>query len=411
MKATNQHKWTFPNRFRARVFGWRASKLACKRLKEAVSEIKKVAKADPIIGAEGTILLMEKLWPALEHVDSSSGALGTAVNKALNDLLPILINAPADRKTRDIWLDRLWQAKEEDGVDYLSLLGDRWGEVCGSKETASTWADELIPIVRHVWADSHLGNYFHGTTACLSCLLTSGRYQELLYLLKLPRLKFWDYRRYGVDALIALNRKSEALEYAEASRDEYSPNSEIDRICEDILLSAGRYEEAYHRYGLTAHTGVSYLSRFRSISKRYPMKDKAEILNDLIVSTPGEEGKWFATAKELGLYDLALKLASENPCDPKTLNRAARDNIQKNSEFALGAALASLKWLATGWGYEITSQDVLNAYNLALQAAENLGITILVQNEVQKIINADRSQGKFVQNVLAAHMRLKEKTL
>jgi hypothetical protein len=69
-------------------------------LREAVSEIKKVAKKDPLFGAEGVIRLMEKIWPALEHVDSSSGALGSAVNKALDALIPIIINGPADEKMR-----------------------------------------------------------------------------------------------------------------------------------------------------------------------------------------------------------------------------------------------------------------------------------------------------------------------
>jgi putative addiction module killer protein len=64
---------------------------------------------------------MEKIWPALEHVDSSSGALGAAVNKALDALIPIIVNAPSDEKTRDKWLDRLWQAMADDGVDYLRL--------------------------------------------------------------------------------------------------------------------------------------------------------------------------------------------------------------------------------------------------------------------------------------------------
>jgi len=40
------HKWQFPTRFRARAFGWRGSRLACQRIREAVSEIKKVSKAD-----------------------------------------------------------------------------------------------------------------------------------------------------------------------------------------------------------------------------------------------------------------------------------------------------------------------------------------------------------------------------
>jgi hypothetical protein len=66
------------------------------------------AKKDPVRGAEGAVRLIEKIWPALEHVDSSSGALGSSVNKALDTLIPILVNAPADAKTRDKWLDRLW---------------------------------------------------------------------------------------------------------------------------------------------------------------------------------------------------------------------------------------------------------------------------------------------------------------
>jgi len=68
---------------------------------------------------------MEKLWPALQHVDSSSGAIGSAVNKALDVLIPVIVKVPADDKTRNKWLDRLWQAMADDGVDYLSSVGDR----------------------------------------------------------------------------------------------------------------------------------------------------------------------------------------------------------------------------------------------------------------------------------------------
>ncbi len=82
-------------------------------------------------GAEGSICLekrrMEKLWSALERVDSSSGVLGTAVNKALDALIPIIIKASADEKTCNKWLDQLWQAMADDGVDYLSPVGGRWG--------------------------------------------------------------------------------------------------------------------------------------------------------------------------------------------------------------------------------------------------------------------------------------------
>jgi hypothetical protein len=47
------HKWIFPARFRTGAYSWKASRLACQRLREAVSEIKKVAKKDPVLGAEG----------------------------------------------------------------------------------------------------------------------------------------------------------------------------------------------------------------------------------------------------------------------------------------------------------------------------------------------------------------------
>ncbi|MBI4635889.1 MAG: hypothetical protein HY727_06015 [Candidatus Rokubacteria bacterium] len=44
------------------------------------------------------------------------------------------------------------------------------------------------------------------------------------------------------------------------------------------------------------------------------------MLRDLVATTPGDEGKWFATAKEVGLFDEAIRLANQTPCDPKTLS-------------------------------------------------------------------------------------------
>lgn len=114
-----------------------------------------------------------------------------------------------------------------------------------------------------------------------------------------------------------MGRKAESVQYADASRGLNQPDSVIDQACEEILISSGLCEEAYRRYGLSAAVGNSYIARFRSVAKRYPMKDKLQILSDLIATTPGEEGKWFATAKELGFYDLALELANRSPCDQK----------------------------------------------------------------------------------------------
>jgi hypothetical protein len=349
---------------------------------------------------------MEKLWPALAHVDSSSGALGSAVNKALDALIPIIVKAPADDKARNEWLDRLWQAMADDGVDYLSPVGDRLGEICGSVEVAERWADELISTVRSCWTDPNPGAYFRGATACLSCLLVAGRHQELLELLELLRYSSWHYRRYGVEALLALGKKSEAVQYAEASRGLNQPDSVIDRACEEILISSGLHEEAYQRYGLSAAVGNSYLARFRMVAKRYPKKDKSQILADLIATTPGEEGKWFATAKDLKLYELALELANLTPCDPKTLTRAARDYLDTEPAFALGSAMAALRWLSEGWGYEVTSADVVEAYDRAMDAASRLNNIDDVTGQILLLVESNESPSVlFVRQSLHRRMR------
>ena len=408
MIKTNSHKWVFTSRFRTNAYGWKASKLACKRIKEAVSEIKKATRKDPVLGAEGSIRFMEKLWPALQHVDSSSGALGTAVYNAMDVLVDVVIKAPADKKTRGKWLERLWDAFNEDGVGFLDKLAEHWGEVCGSAQTASRWTDELLPIVRRSWEETRRGSYsyFNGTGACLSCLLASGRHQELLDLLELAPHISWHYRKYGVQALVAMGKKAKAIKYAKASCGLNDSQIAIDQACEEILLSSGLYEEAYQTYALTVNLGGSNLATFRNIAKKYPMKDRHEILKDLIESTPGEEGKWFATAKFLGLLPLALKLAHKSPCEPKTLNRAARDYLDKNPKFALGVAIASLHWLVEGWGYEITGSDVYSAYDYAMKAAENLGISDQVKADIIKMVSADNSPGMFVRDILGRHLDL-----
>ena len=79
-----------------------------------------------------------------------------------------------------------------------------------------------------------------------------------------------------------------------------------------------------------------------------------ELLGDLVATTPGDEGKWFATVEELGLFDKAILLANQAPCDPKTLTRAARDLADRRPAFAVEAGLAALRWLVEGHGYEIT---------------------------------------------------------
>lgn len=145
------HEWEFKARFRRHAFGWR-SQPAIRRIKQAVTEITKVARKDPMLAAEGAIAFLERVSPAIEHVDGSSGSIGTAVNNAVAELVPIIAVAPADAQTRDTWLERLWEAYQADEMPYIESLGDYWGELCGSKEMASTWADRLIDTVKRAWS-------------------------------------------------------------------------------------------------------------------------------------------------------------------------------------------------------------------------------------------------------------------
>jgi hypothetical protein len=78
MPRAQAHKGVFRPRFRRHAFGWR-SQPAIQRIRQAVTEIRKASRADPLLGAEGAVTLLERLSPALEHVDSSSGGIGTAV--------------------------------------------------------------------------------------------------------------------------------------------------------------------------------------------------------------------------------------------------------------------------------------------------------------------------------------------
>ena len=95
-----------------------------------------------------------------------------------------------------------------------------------------------------------------------------------------------------------------------------------------------------------------------------------------------------------------MKLAYKSPCDPKTLNRAARDYLDKEPKFTLGVAMASLHWLAQGWGYEITGIDVHSAYDYAMKAAEKLDLAEKVRGEIIEIVDSAKSPGMFVKDVL-----------
>lgn len=215
------YKWQFKPRFRRNAFGWK-SQPAVARIKEAVAEIKKVAKKDPVLAGEGAVSLLERISPAIEHVDGSSGSIGTAVNNAIETLVPLIANAPAEEKTRRKWLSRLMEAIHADEIPYLETLTDYWGELCSTPEIASEFADEYIEFLRNLWADrSTRAGHFKGTTICLSSLVAAKRYDELLSLLALDQRKFWPYQQFAVRALVCHGKHAEAIRHAKSCRSQY----------------------------------------------------------------------------------------------------------------------------------------------------------------------------------------------
>lgn len=397
---TPPHKWQFRARFRRQAFGWK-SQPAMTRIKEAVAEIKKVARQDQTLAAAGAVLFLTKLSPAIEHVDGSSGAIGMAVNNAIAELVPIIARAPAEAKIRDQWLEEIWEAYQEDDIPYLESLGDYWGELCGSPEVASSWADRLESTCRMAWSpDPELRGYFKGTSNCLSCLLAAARYDELLELIKLAPHNMWYERQYGVKALAAMGKIDEAIRYAQNGDPRYDYPGAIARACEEILLACGRMDEAYSQYGLMANEANTNLAWFRAVAKKYPHKTPVEILDDLVDFTPGQEGKWFAAAKSMGLYDQAIALANRTPCAPQTLTRAARDFAAKEPAFAIEAGITALRWLAEGYGYDITSFDVRDAYSYAMQAAANVGREEETKRRIMDLVAQEAGAGGIVRKSL-----------
>ena len=399
------HKWLFASRFRRHAFGWR-SDTPIQRIKEALAEIKLVARKEPILAAEGAVTMLEKLSPALEQVDSSSGALGSAVNKAIDTLVPIIVKADVEPKQRQRWLERLWQALQDDEMPYIELLGDYWGDLCRTRELADAWASEFVPTVESVWSQRSTGHgYFKGTSACLASLLAAGRHEQLLALLDRAPFKWWHYRRWGVQALAAQGKKAEAIRYAEESRGLNDPGWQIAETCEAILLSSGLADEAYRRYAIEANQGTTNLATFRAITKKYPNQPPEHVLRDLVASTPGSEGKWFAAAKDAGLYNAAIELSNTSPTDPRTLARAARDFAENQPEFAWASGLAALRWISRGHGYEITGADVRDAYAAMALAASHAGIDERRINEqISQLLETASSHTDFLRKILGPRL-------
>jgi hypothetical protein len=187
---------------------------------------------------------------------------------------------------------------------------------------------------------------------------------------------------------VAEGRLDDALSYAESSRGLNIPNVAVDIECEGILLAAGRRDEAYRRYALTANEASTGLATFRQLTKKYPEINPAQILADLAHSS-ADPGHWFAAAKDAGYLDLAFSLAAAGRTDPRTLSRASRDFVESDPAFALRVGRLAVERILAGHGYEITTEDLTTAVNHFLAAATHLGVIQDAQRELDQLHRAN----------------------
>jgi len=403
--ATASHAWTFRASLRRNAFGWKGTRTAIERLNEAVGEIERVARADPALAGEGAVLLLEKLSPAVNQIDSSSGALGNATSRVVEGMVPLIASAPVPRNVREKWLERLFQAIHEDDPPYIESLGEYWGALCADPALASQWADQLLPLVRHVVADRRSGTYAYtkSGTLCYSALFHAGRFDDLLAVLALDPKPYWHDQQWVAKALAARGDVDGAVALMESMRGRHAPDMALSAVAEQLLLDAGRVDEAYARYGILATSANTHIATFRAIAKRYPGIEPSRILGDLVASTPGEEGKWFAAAKTLKQYELALALARRAPVDPKTLVRAARDHVKNQPAFALEVALMALYWMARGEGYELTGTDVSAARDHAAAAAGILGAGEHISERIATNVAGEGTAARWVRQCLGLY--------
>ena len=403
MAGKSVHKWAFKPGMRAGAYSWMSSAKAIERLKSASSEIRAVARTDPTSAAEGVIALAQRIWPAFEHIDTSSGALGNAVDRTLKELLPVLIDAPADEPIRAKWLEQLRQAILDDGVDYLAPIADRFGQIAVFPALMNLHADRDLDMLEAVWSDH--ASFAHVTTGTLtlSCLLEAGRYDELLALLARKKTHIWFDEKFGAEALLRQGRDGEALAYAEAllkdDRRQWG-YFEIARFCERILVGQGREEEAYRRFGLPSVSGNTYLAMWRDLVKRYPDIDPRKILEDLI-ETQGSKGKWFAAAKTAKYLDLALECAAEPEATPGTLIRAARDFAIKEPAFAAHVALHAIAHLLAGRGYDASPLDIAEAVDHLMAASTRIDRVGWATQELRRLAASMASDVHMMQQLRA----------
>jgi hypothetical protein len=90
-----------------------------------------------------------------------------------------------------------------------------------------------------------------------------------------------------------------------------------------------------------------------------------------------------------------MKPSEHKTAQARLLTRAARDYLDSEPAFALGSAMAALRWLSEGWGYEVTSVDVVEAYDRAMDAAARLNNINDVTEQIRQLVESSDNKALF----------------
>ncbi len=331
-------------------------------LHRAVGELRRAARPDPLRAGEGAVLLCERLPATLETIEDPVGTVAAAVARSVDALAPLITAAPTSPTQREQWLARLWAALAGETGAHLRRLAEHWGRLCATPQRAAAWAQRLLLAAGEVGSAA--------SVACLASQVAAGQHDAALELLASRAIAVWPERQFGVLALAARGETDAALAYAAASNPlGHHHAQDIARVCEAVLLAAGRRDDAYRRFAAAAHARQNCRQTFDALLRAYPELAPGRLLDDLIAASPGQEGRWFATACALRYHALAAEIAGRSPCDPRTLTRVGAQRLEADPEFALAVAIAALRWLCSGHGVEISGDDVYAAHDLARAAA------------------------------------------
>ncbi len=386
--------WAFASQLDPQDTAAQPARVVVGRLHRALGELKRVHRRDPARALEGACVWLAMIPAAVEPVEDPLGSVAAEVVRVVDAIVPLLVGGAEEGW--DARLERLWATLAADGPGRLARLGEHWGALCRGPERARGWALRLRPAL----GDGPPGSPAE-VVACLSSHVSAGMYEETLALLAARPVDVWPERQFGVLALAARGEVDAALVYARASNPlGHQHGREIARVCERVLLAAGRREEAYRLHAFTAHARQNCLQSFKALAREYPEVPPSQLLADLLVDSAGHEGRWFATACALRFHALAVEIAERSPCDPRTLCRHGRARLDADPEFARDLGVAALRWIAGGHGVEISGDDVFAAFDLARDAGERLDASGRTRGLVLAVLDQPTAAAAWAQQLL-----------